>query len=166
MPVHLRPDELIPVPPRESPAEEPEGEDLAPGTLVGFRANLPVLVVAGVLLAVGIRAMRRILLAADHFLEVARGDHWQETWSPAMLFGFFGAVFGAASAWCVSLATGLSGRFVWLLAGACAAVLAVVGAVTCLATFGGTIPTMCLYCLGIMVLAATGGAYLVTKWNE
>ena len=162
MPVYLRPDEEMPD--AAKPADPGRDRvELLEGFLAGCRASLVCVAVGVILLPLMLLVMRPTLLAADK-LFVRGGEHWSDAYMPTVLFAIFGAGFGALLGWRLSASASLGGVVTWLITGAAAVVLTVVGACAATVIFPGGIPTMCWIGLGALGLSALGAMYLFSIW--
>jgi hypothetical protein len=162
MPVHLSRDDEIPQIRRTS-SSHADLADMRSSLLAGARAALTVLLPAGVVLTLALRALAPSLIAADKLLK-GEGDHWQEMWMPAVLLGFLGLLTGPAFAWRVSASASLGSTTIWMVIVVGLAALTIVGSVTAVTIFTSAVPIMSWIGLSFFAAGTLLGAYLFTSW--
>lgn len=167
MPVHFRRDEIpVEAEPNVPPRDEDDEGGFNAGLMIAARSCLIWLIVAAPLLFIGLKAMKRALLAADKLWHHGQGDHWQEMWMPAMLFVFFGAIFGVTIAWRMSARASLGTTSICLAAAEAALLLGAAGSLAAFSIFEKGVPLMCWVCLTAMTLSTIAGAFGFTRWTE
>jgi hypothetical protein len=162
LPVHLRRDEE----PANIPVSRPPGHDradLLAGIAAGARSAIVWVVLAAGVLAVGLRGLRRSLIAADK-LRAPGVEHFQEAYYPLFFFVAFGAAFGWLVAWRVSRVASLDGPIAWSIGAVSALLLGGAGVLSASIVFAGAVPVMCWAGLVTMVLLAVGGVGAATRW--
>lgn len=132
------------------------------GTITARTALLWSAVGIAVLIVV-IQAMRASLVSADELFH-GGGLHWDHALMPSVLFGLFGAVFGALLGWRMTSSSGLTGVLAWRIGAAAIALFVLAGGVTSLFVFSGTVPVTLWVSLFAMTLAALGTMSIFTTW--
>ncbi len=163
MPVHLRPDEEPPAPARDIDARRDRDERIE-GVGASVRAALNCLLVGAVLLAVGMRAMRPTLLAAESLL-LRGGDYWREAVTPCVMFALYGGVFGCALGWRMAARATLTAGLMWAVGTASMLLLGAAGALAAVLIFPGGIPHTLWIDLALLVLAGLPGLYFTWNWG-
>jgi hypothetical protein len=164
MPVQLRRDEMVETMPVAHADSEEDGTFIG-GFVSALTAGALWTLIAAPALMGGLAALEKTLIAGDELRTRHSGDHWQEVWTPMILFVFFGAIFGAFIAWRIAARTGMGGSVIALPVAVLSIILSITGLIFAAATFGDGVPVMCWLAMAIMTASAIGGALFYSKWT-
>jgi hypothetical protein len=153
--------------PSSSPFTAPDQghAELQEAIPVAIRSTLPWLLAGAVFLAVGVLIMKGSILAGESLLRQTSGAYWY-AWVPAILFGFYGIVFGGAIGWRTSSASGLTGAPAWAIGALCTLLLALAGVLTAALVFPHTIPTLFWVDTGVMSAGSLLGVSVFALWVD
>lgn len=157
------------MPPPESTVEdeqkalECEREILREAGTITARTALLWSAVGIAVLIVLIQAMRASLVSADELFH-GGGLHWDYALMPSVLFGLFGAGFGAFLGWRMTSSSGLTGVLAWWIGAAAIALFVFAGGGAARFIFSGTAPVALWVSLFAMTLAALGTMSIFTTW--
>jgi hypothetical protein len=163
MPVHIRPDEELPAPARDVDPNRDRAE-MFEGIGASVRAAMNCVIVGGILLSVGLRAMRPAMLAAEKLL-LRGGDYWKEAITPGALFILYGIGFGCALGWRMGAWATLTAGLMWAIGSGALLLLAGAGALGAMLVYPDGVPYMVWINLGLMMLAGLPGLYFMWNWG-
>lgn len=141
-----------------------EREAMREGVSAAIPSMLKSLAVGAVILLPMVFFMRAALTAAEAALKDGTEVSY-EPYMPAILFAMFGGVFGLASGWRMTMTSGLTGRYAWLIGAAGAAALILLGAIAGVLFYSGAIPVMFWVSLAVVAVTALVGMTVFTLWG-
>ncbi len=134
------------------------------GTGVAIRTACLWLPIAGAVLVAGLALAEDAFKAADENL-ADRGEFWQESFMPLVLFLMFGACAGLSLGWRIAGRSGLVGRPAMLVGAVAVAALLLVGVIGVAVIYESGIPDMAWLSLACMEAAALGGVAIFAMYR-
>lgn len=141
-----------------------EREAIREGMSAAVPSMLKSLGVGMVILLPMIFFMRAALTAAEAALKDGAEISY-EPYMPGTLFAIFGGVFGLVSGWRMTMTSGLTGRYAWLIGAAGVGALILLGAIAGILLYSGAIPVMFWVCLAVVAVTALVGMTVFTLWG-
>jgi hypothetical protein len=151
MPVEFLPDDDVYEPAPAVERADRSGETFSEVLVPSLRAAALCLIVGCVVAPLMVIALRAAVNSAQYLMTKGEGEFWQNAFMPAVLYGIVGGLFGVATGWRITNATGATGLSAFAAGGAACVALTAYTVAWSAFVFGAAIPTMQWVCLAVML---------------